>query len=578
MNRMSRRAGRFRHIFAFAALALAAADPALASTPDLSFHPSTLAFSYQIAAALPAGQTLQIKSTGAALSFTLSTTGPLPYSAQWLSISANAGTTPASIKVYVNPTGLPSGSYSGTIVVNAPDAATTTQNFAVTLDVGDAPATLTANATSLTFNWVSGNALPASQAIVLMSSGGALSASIAVSGGTWLSASPNASITLVGLPGSVNVSVNPSSLAPGTYTGKITFSSPNAANKSLIVSVTLNVSAGVPTVTNVWPPGVLVNSSTTVVTLTGTNFFPTSTAAIGSTNLTTTVLSGTSLLVTIPVSLLTTAQALSIVVITPTAAAPSSGATFTVYPPGPQVFAVANSASYTTSTVSPGGIITIYGVGLGPATLALFPGTDPIPTSLPTSGSATSVTIDGNAAPLLYASATQVSCITPYAVAAKSGSQVDLVLTYSGTISSAFKVNAVDADPGIFTLDASGAGPGAILNYNATTGNYSLNSPANPATKGSIVVIYATGFGQTNPAGDETHLISGSVVPVAQIGVTIDGQAATVQSATEPAGSVPGVLQINATIPANASSGKAIPVVVTAGTAQSQGRVTLAVK
>ena len=72
-------------------------------------------------------------------------TGALPYSAHWLSVSANSGTTTASIKVYVNPTGLPSGSYSGTISINSPSAATPVQNFPVTLDVGDAPATLVAS-------------------------------------------------------------------------------------------------------------------------------------------------------------------------------------------------------------------------------------------------------------------------------------------------------------------------------------------------------------------------------------------------------------------------------------------------
>src|SRR5437867_10218151 len=96
--------------------------------PDIGLTPTALNFKYQMGAALPASQTLQIKSTGAALTFTLSITGPLPYSAQWLSVSANSGTTTASIKVYVNPTGLPSGSYSGTITINSPAAATPVQN------------------------------------------------------------------------------------------------------------------------------------------------------------------------------------------------------------------------------------------------------------------------------------------------------------------------------------------------------------------------------------------------------------------------------------------------------------------
>jgi uncharacterized protein (TIGR03437 family) len=239
---------------------------------------------------------------------------------------------------------------------------------------------------------------------------------------------------------------------------------------------------------------------------------------------------------------------------------------------------VANAASYTSATVSPGAIITIYGIGLGPANLTVFPGTDPIPTSLPATGAATSVTVDAHAAPLLYTSGTQVSCIVPYAVAAKSGNPVDLVVTYNAVASTAFVVNVVDADPGVFTVDSSGVGQGAILNYNAITGDYTVNGASNAATKGSIVVIYATGFGQTTPGGTETHLISGSVVPVALITASIDGQAAAVQAAAAPVGSVPGVLQINATVPANTKPGVAVPVVILAGAAQSQARVTMVVK
>ena len=584
MDYRLKRAARFRHMLTFAALALQYANLAHATAPDITFTPSTLDFKYQAGTALPAAQTLQIKSTSTALNFSLSIIGPVPYLAQWLSVSANSGTTSASVKVYINPTGLPSGAYAGSIVVTAPAAATPTQVFPVTLEVSDAPSTLISSAGTLTFSFVTGGTAPGSQAIVLMSSGGALSASITISGGTWLHASPSGSITLVGLPGTVTVTVDPTGLVPGAYSGKVTFASPTAANKSLAVGVTLNVSAGVPTIiaNGVWPPGVLVNSAGAIVTLTGTNYFPTSVASITvgavTTALATTALSPTVILATVPATLLAAAGNLSIVVTTPSAAAPSAAATFVVYGPGPQLWAVADAASYAVSNVSPGEIITIFGIGLGPAALTIYPGTSPLPTSLPPTGAATSVTIDGHAAPLLYTSATQVSCITPYAVAAQHGTQVNLVLTYNSLASAVFPVNVVDTNPGVFSMDASGAGQGAILNYNATTTDYTVNSSANAAPRGSIVVIYATGFGQTNPVGVENLLISGIVIPVAAVTVSIGGQAATVLAAQAPLGSVPGVLQINATVPTTVTAGAALPVVVTMGAATSQTHVTMAVK
>ncbi len=579
MEEQTRRAARFRSFLMLAIPALGVASLSSATTAtDITFTPATLTFKYQIGTALPASQTLQVKSTGNPLTYTLATTGPAPYLGKWLNLSLNGGTTPGSIKVYVNPTGLAAGIYTGSVVITSAGAATSPQSVPVTLEVGDAAPTLTTNTTALTFSWVSGAALPASQPIVLMSSGAALSATIAVSGGSWLKASPSGSVSVIGLPTTVTATADPTGLAPGSYTAQIKFSSTTAANKSVSVGVTLNVTAGVPTITGVWPPGASINAPDTVVTLTGANYFSTSVAAIGATALKTVVLSPTAMQVTVPATMMTSAGPLSIVITTPTAASPSTAATFTVYPAGPQVWAVTNAASYAGGTVSPGGIITIYGLDLGPSTLALFAGTNPIATSLPSTGPATSVSIDGNAAPLLYTSATQVSCIVPYALTAKVGSAVNLVLTYNAVPSANFSVNVVAAEPGIFTLDSSGVGQGAILNYNATTGDYTVNGSSNAAVKGSIVVIYATGFGQTNPGGNETQLISGVVNPVGTVSVTIDGQAAAVQGAAAPVGSVPGLMQVNVTVPTAAQSGKAVPVIVSVGTAQSQANVTMAVK
>lgn len=592
MDYTPKRAARFRQMLTFAALALQYANLAHATAPDISFTPATLDFQYQAGAALPASQTLQVKSTGAALAFTLSVTGPVPYFAQWLSLSGNSGTTPASFKVYVNPTGLPSGSYTGTIVVATTGALASPYSFPVTLEVADAPSTLISSAAALTFAYMTGSAPPAPQSIVLMSSGDALSASITVSGGTWLTASPTGSITLVGLPGTVTVTVNPAGLPPGAYSGRITFASPTAVDKSLIVNVALNIAAGTPTVSGVWPPGVLVNSTAVIATLTGTNYFPTSVASITvttaavppvttTTALTTTVLSPTAMLVAIPATLLTTVATLPIIITTPTALAPSTAANFAVYGPGPQLWAVADAASYAVSGVSPGEIITIFGIGLGPAALTMYPGTSPLPDTLPATEPDTSVTIDGISAPLLYTSANQVSCIAPYGLVTDiGGAPVNLVLTYNSIASIPFPVNIVATDPGVFSMDASGAGQGAILNFNALSGDYTVNSSSNGAVKGNIVVIYVTGFGQTNPAGDETTLIAAGtpVVPVAAVGVTIGGQAVVAPVAQAPIGSVPGVLQINAAVPLTVTSGNTVPVLVTVGTATSQAKVTMAVK
>ena len=449
MNHESRRAARRRYAFVLM-LAVSCASLAYAAAPDITLSPASLSFTYQTGAALPVAQTLQIKSTGAALAFTLAISGPLPYSAQWLSVSANSGTTTATIKVYVNPTGLPSGSFGGTITVSAPLAVTPVQTVPVTLDVSDPAATLTASVSTLSFAYVTGGPNPASKPVVLTTTGGALTAAISITGAAWLSAMPSGSIALVGLPATVTVTADPTGLAAGTYSGKITFTSTTAANKSVSVTVTLAVTAAVPAIASggIWPPGVVASSPAATITITGSGFVGTSvasatTAANATTALATTPISPTTLLAVIPAALLQSAGALSITVATPTAASASAPAAFAIYGPGPQIWAVADAASYSVAGISPGEIITIFGIGLGPATLTPYPGTSPLPDSLPVnaaSGAATSVTIDGNAAPLLFTSAGQVSCIVPFALANESSPNVNLVLTYNSIASAAFSL------------------------------------------------------------------------------------------------------------------------------------------
>ena len=61
-------------------------------------------------------------------------------------------------------------------------------------------------------------------------------------------------------------------------------------------------------------------------------------------------------------------------------------------------------------------------------------------------------------------------------------------IKYLGQTSNVFQLSSVTTAPGLFTQNASGSGPGAILNQ-----DNSLNGPGNRAAKGSIVQVYLTG-------------------------------------------------------------------------------------
>lgn len=284
--------------------------------------------------------------------------------------------------------------------------------------------------------------------------------------------------------------------------------------------------------------------------------------------------SNNALLVTAPSSLLTAEGFLRIAATTPTPGGGTSNeAHLEIFGPSPRVAAVVNSASLVQGVVAPGELVSIYGDGLGPATPVIFdPNTPPIPTAL----SGTSVTIGGVPAPVLYASSTQLTCIVPYSV---TGSTAPFVVTYNGLSSQSFPITLAATDPAIYTTNGSGRGQGAILNYDSVTGDYALNSQATAAPRGSIVVLYATGAGAMSSAVSNQLIPSSpSVTPNATVNVTIGGIAATVISAVAPVGSVPGLLQVNLTVPATAPIGPAVPVVLNIGGVDSPAGITMAVR
>lgn len=316
------------------------------------------------------------------------------------------------------------------------------------------------------------------------------------------------------------------------------------------------------------PPGMTLSAAGV---LTGT---PSTDGSLGP--LTGSVVSNEAILATVPTADLANAGVLRLAVTTP---APGGGTSnegqFQIYGPGPQITAVTNSASFQQGTLAPGEVLTIFGLGLGPATLALFdPSTPPIPAVLPSASPSTSVTINGTAAPIIYTSASQVGVIVPFTIA---GASAQVVVTYGGIASQAFTVAVATVDPGIYSLASSGQGQGAILNF--ISGSYTINSTSNPAPRGSTVVIYLTGAGATTSVVDNQLIPSNpAITPALSPLVTIGGQAATVLAAQAPVGSVPGLIQLNVTVPTGLTAGAALPVIVTIGGVQSQAGLTMAVK
>ena len=99
------------------------------------------------------------------------------------------------------------------------------------------------------------------------------------------------------------------------------------------------------------------------------------------------------------------------------------------------------------------------------------------------------------------------------------------------------------------------------------------------AVRGSVIQIFATGEGQTSPAG-RTGAVTGSSggAPVLHVMVTVGGIEAPLQFAGAAPYAVAGLFQVNAVVPQGAPSGSAVPIVLSVGGVPSPSGVTIAVQ
>ncbi|MGA2598421.1 MAG: putative Ig domain-containing protein [Bryobacteraceae bacterium] len=163
----------------------------------------------------------------------------------WLTVLPASGTTPGTATVSANTSGLTAGKYMGTVTIAAPGASVQVQ---VTLNV--TPITLAVDEQSLTFAYTQGATTPpASSTVNIISSGAAVPVAITastVSGGTWLFVTPSGGQAAT----AVTVSVSPSGLAVGTYTGAVMIAPTDPAINTIQIPVTLTVSPGAGPVIN----------------------------------------------------------------------------------------------------------------------------------------------------------------------------------------------------------------------------------------------------------------------------------------------------------------------------------------
>jgi len=233
---------------------------------------------------------------------------------------------------------------------------------------------------------------------------------------------------------------------------------------------------------------------------------------------------------------------------------------------------VVNGASMAAVGVSPGQIFTLFGAGIGPKTAA---SAAPVNGKFPTFVGGVRVFFDNAVeAPLIYVSENQISAIAPWGLSSQGTTNILVELDGVKLFAKSRTMPLVATAPALFTVNSSGSGPAAILNQ-----DYTLNTAANPAVQGSVIMIYATGEGATNPASVDGQLSSLTPpTPKLPVSVRIGGKAAKVWYAGGAPGLVAGLVQINAEVPIGVAPGDRVPILVVVGDVVSASLVTVAVR
>jgi adhesin/invasin len=435
--------------------------------------------------------------------------------------------------------------------------------------------------TALTFNAQQGAANPPNQTVALSNAGGGtFNWTASVTSGAWLTVTPPSGTGAATL----TIAASSAGLNPGTYNGTVQVAVSGAGNTPQTLAVTFTVVQAAASAISLTPNSLqftaTAGSNPATQTFQVLNVYSTTlgwTAAAstqtGGNWLSVSPSSGVSpATLTVTVSSAALANGVYLGGITITALS-SSNATNS-----PQVLPVSLAVSVSVpaigqngivdgagfaSTISAGGIASLFGTNLAASTASAA--AVPLPTIL----AGTQVLVNGVAAPLFYVSPKQINFQMP---AETVGASVSVVVVSGGINSVSASVNIAAAGPGIFTVNSNGQGQAALLNQ-----DNSVNSAQNPAAAGSVIQIFATGLGLTNPAiaagqpGSSSPLDNTVSTPV----VTIDGVSAVVGFSGLAPGFV-GLYQVNVTVPAGTASGSATLQIQING--QSSNTATVAIK
>jgi adhesin/invasin len=430
----------------------------------LTVLPSQISFASEVGQPGPAPQTVQIANTEARVESWTAVS-----SARWLTVTPPSGSTPASVSVTVDPSGLEAGSYSGTVTFTS---STGQASLFVSYRISAKPALVVSPPALLFLSLRQGP--PAQQTLSISSSGRTIAYRVTASvtspsGSHWLQVGKTQGQT----PDTIQVSVDVSGLTEGVYQGSVSLTPTEAGLSSVVVPVTLGL-------------GPAVQS--------------------------------------------------------------------------PVIQSVTNAASFHPGG-APGALMSIFGSALSDATY--YASSLPLPQTL----GPTSITVNGVPAPIYYASPTQVNFQMP---SGQPVATVQLVVHNSAlkASSESYPVALTAVQPGLFTTPD---GRAAALNQ-----DFSLHSAATPQPAGTVMVFYLTGQGPTTPPVPD-----GTAAPVSplslvngQVSAQIGGKPAEVVFAGLAPGFI-GETQLNVRIPQGVDPGDRPVFITVDGVSSNAGVISV---
>jgi uncharacterized protein (TIGR03437 family) len=153
----------------------------------------------------------------------------------------------------------------------------------------------------------------------------------------------------------------------------------------------------------------------------------------------------------------------------------------------------------------------------------------------------------------------QLNILVPFSTTGPTAT----IVVQNGANSNTVTVPVAATSPGIYALDQSGSGSGAVLHA-----DFTLVNAAKPAIGGETVLVYLTGLGAVSPTlADGTAGSSGTLYRAdTDVTVYVGGQPGTVAFKGQAPG-FPGLYQVNVTLPQFLKASGNLPLAIQTSTA-----------